>query len=435
MKRPSMLSRALAPSRSWALAAAFAALLPAAMLADWPEARGPAGDGTSTETGLPARWSPAGENLAWRAPYGGRSAPIVVGDRVFLQNTAGAGDSVQERVMCLDANTGRALWEYTFNLYHSDVPAHRVGWASPAADPQTGNVYALGGGGSLHALTRDGKLLWSRSLVEEYGFITTHGGRTTTPILEGDLIILNALSMAWGDLARGGNRYFAIDKRTGQTVWISSPQQRHYDTNYSMPVGATVNETRLVVVGGTDGVFYALKAFTGQPVWHYEVSKRALNTSVVLKGNTVFTTHSEENIGTSQMGRITALDAAAIGAIGPTQIKWTTIGFQGGFASPVLDGDRLYVIDNGAVFGAFDTNTGQMLYRHHLGTIQKASPVLADGKVYIGTENGKFYILKPGAGAVEVLDEDALGAAGAPEPILAPVAVSNGRVFLVSVHP
>ena len=73
--------------------------------------------------------------------------------------------------------------------------------------------------------------------------MTTHGGRTTSPIVEGDKVILNALILAWGDLNRTGNRYFAFDKRTGQTVWISSPQTRHYDTNYSTPIVATIDGT------------------------------------------------------------------------------------------------------------------------------------------------------------------------------------------------
>jgi hypothetical protein len=107
-------------------------------------------------------------------------------------------------------------------------------------------------------------------------------------------------------------------------------------------------------------------------------------------------------------------------------------GWQGGFSSPVLDGDRLYQIDNGANIAAFDVNTGKQLWLQNLGTIQKASPVLADGKLYVGTENGKFFILKPSATGCEILDEDLLGDPMRPEKIIGSVAVSNGRVFVVS---
>src|SRR5215212_8852005 len=93
-------------------------------LGDWPEARGPQRDGVSAEKGLPEKWALNGENFVWRAPYGGRSAPIVMGDHVYVQNPSGRGKDLQERVMCLDANTGKVVWEYKFNIFQSDVPPH-----------------------------------------------------------------------------------------------------------------------------------------------------------------------------------------------------------------------------------------------------------------------------------------------------------------------
>ena len=98
----------------------------------------------------------------------------------------------------------------------------------------------------------------------------------------------------------------------------------------------------------------------------------------------------------------------------------------------MLDGDRLYQIDNGANIAAFDVNGGKQLWLKNLGTIQKASPVLADGKLYVGTENGKFYILKPSATGCEILDEDQLGTEAQPEAIIGSAAVSNGRVHFAS---
>ena len=138
-------------------------LMPAA-ISDWAEWRGPARDGVSLEKNLPVKWSPAGENLAWKAPYGGRSAPIVMGDRIFIQNSVGKGETLQERVVALNADTGKLLWEHRFNIYLSDVPPHRIGWASPVGDPATGNVFVFSGGGSLIGLTPEGKVLWERSL-------------------------------------------------------------------------------------------------------------------------------------------------------------------------------------------------------------------------------------------------------------------------------
>lgn len=407
---------------------AFAFVAPS----DWAEWRGPARDGISNEKNLPTKWSPTGDNLAWKAPYGGRSAPVVMGDHLYLVNTAGQGETLQERLMCFNADNGKLLWEHRFNIYLSDVPPHRVGWASPVGDPATGNVYVFGVGGNLIGLTRDGKVLWERSLGEDFGLLTTHGGRTVSPIIDGDLVIVSGVTFMWGTNGRGGHRFMAFDKKTGETMWISSPGARPYDTTYAPPIIANINGTRLLMQGASDGFVHAIKPQTGEPVWRIEVSKRGLNTGVVVRGTTAILTHSEENLDSSEMGMMIAIDATAKGDLKQDQAKWVVKGWQGGFSSPVLDGDRLYQIDNGANMAAFDVNTGKQLWLKNLGTIQKASPVLADGKVYVGTENGKFFILKPSATGCEILDEDALGTAMHPEAIIASVAVSNGRVYVVS---
>jgi outer membrane protein assembly factor BamB len=398
---------------------------------DWAEWRGPARDGISPEKGLPTKWSPTGDNV-WKVPYGGRSAPIVVGNHIYLQNTAGKGETEQERVMCFNVDNGKLLWEHRFNVYLSDVPPHRVGWASPVGDPQTGNVYVFGVGGTLLGLTKDGNVLWERSLGEDFGLLTTHGGRTVSPIIDGDLVIISGVTFQWGEHGRGAHRFMAFDKKTGETMWISAPGGRPYDTTYAPPIIVNVNGTRLLIQGASDGVVHAIKPQTGEPVWKYEISKRGLNTGVVVHGNTAILTHSEENLDSSEMGMMVAVDAASKGEIKKAQAKWILYGWQGGFSSPVLDGDRLYHVDNGANIAAFDVNTGKQLWLHNLGTIQKASPVFADGKLYVGTENGKFFILKPSATGVEVLDEDQLGTEALPEAIIGSVAVSNGRVFIVS---
>lgn len=407
-------------------------LMPSAIASDWAEWRGPARDGVSLEKGLPTKWSPAGQNLAWKVSYGGRSTPIVIENRVYLQNTAGKGELEQERVMCFDADSGKLLWEHRFNIYLSDVPPHRVGWASPVGDPATGNLYVLGGGGTLLGLSREGKVLWERSLGEDFGLLTTHGGRTVSPIIDGDLVIVSGVTFQWGQHGRGAHRFMAFDKKTGETMWISAPGGRPYDTTYAPPIIANINGTRLLIQGASDGVVHAIKPQTGEPVWKYEISKRGLNTGVVVHGTTAVLTHSEENLDSSEMGLMVAVDANSKGEIKKEQTKWSVYGWQGGFSSPVLDGDRLYHVDNGANIAAFEVNTGKRLWLQNLGTIQKASPVLADGKLYVGTENGKFFIIEPSATGAKILDEDQLGTEQLPEAIIASVAVADGRIYVVS---
>lgn len=407
-------------------------LAAAGLAGDWPDWRGPSRNGTSPEKNLPVKWSPKGENLAWRVPFGGRSAPVVANNRVFLMNTAGQGATLKERVMALDGDTGKTVWEYSYNVFLSDVPPHRASWASPSVDPETGNVFTFGVGGTLIGFTRDGKKLWERSLVEEMGLVTTHGGRTVSPVIEGPYVIVSGITTGWGEQARAGQRFMAFDKNTGDAIWVSSPGGRPYDTTYSPPVIADVDGTRMIMAGGGDGTVHALKVWTGEPVWKYEISKRGVNTGVALNGTTAIVSHSEENLDTSEMGLLAAIDAKARGAIGKEHIKWQMKGWQGGFSSPVVDGDRLYQVDNGANLFAFDVNTGKTLWQHNLGTIQKASVVFGDGKIYVGSENGRFWILKPGQEKVEVLSEHQLGTEQAPEAIIASVAISDGRIVLVT---
>ncbi len=407
-------------------------------LGDWPEARGPNRDGVSQETGLPDKWALNGQNMLWRVPYGGRSAPIVMGNRVYVQNPAGRGAEMQERVMALDADTGKVVWEYKFNIFQSDVPPHRVGWASPAADPETGNIYALGVGAEAVALSKEGKLLWSRSIGEEFAAFTTHGGRTMSPIIDGDLVIVSAAISSWGTQGNRAHRFLALDKRTGDIVWVASPGGRPYDTAYALPTIATINGLRLLIAGTGDGAVHAMKPQTGEKVWSFVAAKRAVNTGVVVKGTNVIVSHGDENLDTSELGMIGVIDGSQTGDIKTT--KWVMKGDQFGFSSPVIDGTRVYQVENGSRLKAFDLESGRELWRQPLGTVQKAPLVLADGKLYVGTESGKFFIVRPRADKAEVLSEVELPISkdsvqqqeGTPEPILAGAAVSRGRVFFVS---
>ncbi|MBI3049620.1 MAG: PQQ-binding-like beta-propeller repeat protein [Acidobacteria bacterium] len=407
-------------------------------IGDWPEMRGPNRDGVSRETGLIDTWRLNGENFLWRAPYGGRSAPIVVGNRVYVQNPAARGTNLQERVMALDADTGKVIWEHKFNLYQSDVPAHRVGWASPAADPETGNIYALSGGAEVIALSRDGKRLWSRSFGEEFAAFTTHGGRTMSPVVDGDLVIVSAAVSNWGAMAGRAHRFIALDKRTGDVVYMANPGGRPYDTAYASPLIATINGIRLLIAGLGDGGIHAIKPQTGERVWSFPAAKRAINTGVGVRGNYVFVSHGDENLEGNELGLLAAIDGSQSGDI--KTAKWAIKGIEFTYSPPVVDGSRLYQIDNGSHLRAFDLEAGNQLWELELGTAQKAPPVLADGKIYVGTDNGTFHIIRPRADRGEMLSKVELpnsvnsccGSEGTPEQILAGAAVSRGRIFFVS---
>ena len=133
--------------------------------------------------------------------------------------------------MCFDADTGKVLWEHKFNVFHTDIVSDRARLDQPgrrSRDRQ--RLRPRHPGPALLLRRKDGKVLWQHSLTEEYGRITGYGGRVTSPIVDGDLVILGMVNASWGDQARGGNRFVAFDKKTGDVVWWSRarrPAQGH----------------------------------------------------------------------------------------------------------------------------------------------------------------------------------------------------------------
>ena len=179
--------------------------------ADWTHWRGPFQTGVSPDKGLPDKIA---ANVIWCALYGGRSTPLVLNGRVYLINydsekTMVGGkvkdvpETIEERVMCLDANTGKKIWEHKFPVFHTDIVTSRLGWTNLAADPKTGHIYAHGTQGLFMCLTKDGKLVWQHSMSEEYGRVTGYGGRITSPVIDEDLAILGMVNSSWGSRPRG----------------------------------------------------------------------------------------------------------------------------------------------------------------------------------------------------------------------------------------
>ena len=185
----------------------------------------------------------------------------------------------------------------------------------------------------------------------------------------------------------------ALDKRTGEVAYLANPGGRPYDTAYASPIVTTINGMRLLISGLGDGGMHAIKTQTGEKVWSFAMSKRAINTGAVVRGNDVFVSHGDENLEGNELGMIAALDGAQTGDLKAT--KWAVKGIEFTYSPPLVDGSRLYQIDNGSHLRAFDTATGKELWELALGTAQKAAPILADGKIYVGTDNGTFHIVRP----------------------------------------
>jgi outer membrane protein assembly factor BamB len=393
----------------------------------------------SRETGLPEKLSlpggpaGAGEGLLWSVPEGGRSTPVISGGQVYVLNNAGQGVDEEERILALDALTGKTLWEHRFSIFLTDIPSSRVGWASPVVDPETGQVYAHGVQGTFLCLDRAGKLVWERSLHEEYGVISGYGGRTHTPIVDEDLVIISFLNSSWGPHARGSHRYVAFNKGTGAVVWWAEPGGPPYDTTYSTPVVAVVGGVRLLIGGNADGGVYALKVRTGEKVWGFKASERGINVSVVCGGDRVYLAHSEENIDSVAMGRVVCIDATGTGDVTKTHEVWRLDEVPAGYSSPALHDGTLYICDNSANLLAIDAASGKLRWKHSVGTVMKGSPVVADGKIYVGEVNGKFLILKPGKDSCETVSEVAFTRPdGTVVEIFGSPAIANGRVYFTT---
>ena len=257
-------------------------------LGDWPEARGANRDGKSAETGLPSSWDLKGTNLLWRVPFGGRSAPIVMGNRVYVQNPSGRGPSLQERVMALDADTGKVLWEYKFNIFQSDVPA-----------PSRGMGLACRRSGDRQRLRarrrRDARRAVaptaSRSGSDRSAKSSPHSRRTAAGRCRR---LSTAISSSSARPCRTGARRrrarIASSRSTSARAKscmcrtrVAARTTRRTPLRYI----ATINGTRLLIVGLGDGGIHAIKPQTGEKVWSFVAAKRAINTGVVVSGNTV----------------------------------------------------------------------------------------------------------------------------------------------------
>lgn len=416
------------------LAFLLSSALPAA---EWPQWRGPFHDGTTPETGLVSTWSKEGENLAWRVDFTGRSTPVVFDGKVCANGRVGADETRQGVVACFDAGTGRLLWEHRYPVYHTTVPWNRVGWASVAGDPESGLLFAQGVHGMFWAFDADsGEVVWSRFLAEELGFLSGYGGRTQTPLVDGDRVIVTFASSGWGNQAAPRHRVYAFDKKSGVLVWVATPGGMPADMNaQSTPQVLVVEGRRLYVHGNGDGRIYAQDAATGETVWSYHLSKRGINTTVLVDGTTVYAAHSEENPDTPDQARVVALDGTGTGDVTKTHEKWRTqLGV--GFASPALHEGTLYLLDNAANLHAVDAATGEPKWQIELGTVGKASPVVADGKLYVTEVNGRFHILKVPTGeetAPTPLDQDELNMPeGRYAEIYGSPAVAYGRVYFTT---
>jgi outer membrane protein assembly factor BamB len=336
-----------------------------------------------------------------------------------------------EKVLCLDAATGKKLWENVFNVYLSDVPAERVGWSAVVADPASNTVFAHGVCGVFTAIdAATGAKKWQRSLHEEFGFLSTYGGRTNIPVVFEDLVIASAVVTGWGDTARPAHRFLGMDKATGEVRWMNGTKELPEDTTYSTPSLADFGGSAALVFGSSDGSVWNFQLRTGQPVWNFKLSRRGINTAPLVAGDTVYVSQSEENLDNTSMGSATVFKATGAGDITATNAIWQKKGVMDGRSMPVVLGDRVYFVDDGAKVYAFDRQTGAPVGRPQklLGTIVRGSPLVADGKLFICSTGG-WHVLEPTKDGLKFVSRMRLDEAD--EVTASPIA-SRGLLYLTT---
>jgi outer membrane protein assembly factor BamB len=392
---------------------------------DWPYWRGPQHNGVSTLKNLPDQWDPEGgegSNLLWkREDLGTKSTPIVMNGKLYTLCRHGARTKQDsEKVVCLDTKTGETLWENRFNVYLSDVPAERVGWSSVVGDPETGDVFALGVCGLFLCIDGEtGETKWQHSLHEEYGLLSTYGGRTNFPVIHEDNVIVSAVLINWGEHAKPRHQFLAFDKRNGQPVWMNGTRVLPEDTTYSSPVLGVINGQAAVVCGSGDGGLHAFQPRTGKLLWTYNVSNHGLNVTPVIAEGRVYCGHGEENLDDTKMGAVFGVDGSLTGDITKSGEVWRVKELVVGRSTPLFVEGKLYVIDDRAKLHILDADTGEELGLQPLGSVQRSSPLYADGKIYAITENGVWYTLRPEGNGVEVVHKQRLSGESHASPIAA----------------
>jgi outer membrane protein assembly factor BamB len=381
-----------APHARALTAAVLAAALPVSgtLGADWPHWRGPTRTGESPERNLPVRWSTI-ENVSWKLPLptGSGSTAIVSGDRVFLS----VADGLEVALWCVERRSGRVAWKRA--LGSSEGHAHRKhNMSTPSPVVGDGRVFAMTGNGVVRGFTVDGKELWVRDLQKDYGKFGLQWGYGSSPLLEGGVLYVQVLhgshtqepSYLLGlEPATGENR-FRVERRTSAT--------RESPDAYTTPAVARRDGKAEIVVTGAD-VVTGHDPATGRELWRASglnpgnEGNYRLVASPVAVGDIV--------VAPTRVRPMLTLRAFGRGDVSESHLLWS---FDRGpdVPTPATDGTHLYVVTDKGVLWCLDLRTGKPFYgpeRLAVGTYS-ASPLLADGKVYLTSEDGLTTVVKAG---------------------------------------
>ncbi|HUG53485.1 MAG TPA: PQQ-binding-like beta-propeller repeat protein [Vicinamibacteria bacterium] len=406
---------------------------------NWPQWRGPEGQGISRETGLPSAWTGT-ENVAWKTaiPGRGHSSPVVWGNRVFLTTAVegevtapgakgvahtidgqpfvhpagvGADRTHTLKVLALDADTGRLLWERTaWEGLPYDTRHQKGSFASPTPVTDGHAVYAFFGSEGLYAYDFDGTLLWK---VDLGGIATMGVGVGTSPVPYRDLLILQC------DEDNGEKSFLtALDRKTGKAVWRVP---RKIQVSWATPIVVRAAGRDELVTSGTEAVI-AYDPATGRELWR----------SRGLESNAVPSPVAGEDVVVLSAGYpakvAMAVKPGGSGDVtGSPRVLWTYNKGTAYVPSPILYDGHVYLMTDKGLVTCLDAHTGEVKYegaRTPTPGSFMASPVAYEGMILLFSEDGDTHVLKAGP-RHEVLRTNPLG-----EPIFASPAISRGRIFI-----
>jgi outer membrane protein assembly factor BamB len=417
----------------------FAALGAPLSAENWPHWRGPVASGVSSETGLPLKWSDS-ENVAWKAKLGGTgvSSPIVWGDQVFVTSQIGTGQSrVGPRLgQGQDANAaerglsktgaggdktlrfvveafsradGRRLWAHAVAAEGELPPVHdkhNLASASPVTDGA--RVYAVFGSGQVVAVDLNGKPLWTRHLGKEFAPFDINWGNGSSPIVYKNSLILVCYH-------ERSSYLLALDSQTGKQLWKTDRPRGVL--SYSTPLVVPAPSGDELIVNSTVGI-EAYDPSTGRALWHFNEANQFPIPVAMHHDGVIYLSRGYRS------GPYAAFRPGGRGDISKTHVLWHVPTGAPYISSLVHYNGLLYMAGDVGVVTCVDAKTGERVWRERLGGVYTASPVAADGKVYLLSESGETIVLKAGR-TPEVLARNAIAGR-----ILASPAISSGRLFI-----
>jgi outer membrane protein assembly factor BamB len=382
---------------------------------NWPEFRGPTGQGLATDEGLPTEWGPS-KNVAWKQsiPGKGWSSPIVYGRRIYLTTSVPvAGSSSQDeslRALCLNAQDGRILWDK--EVIRQDggrAPAihGKNSHASPTPLTDGKHLYVHFGHQGTACMDLDGKVVW-RNTELPYEPVHGNGG---SPILAGEALVFSA---------DGGDSRFvvALSRKTGQVLWKTAREgEPDRKFSFSTALAITVNGRQQIVSPGSE-VVNAYDARTGQEIWRVHYGGYSVIPRPVYGHGLVFICTGYDT------PTLMAIRPDGQGDVTESHVAWEIRKAVPHAPSPLLVGDELYLVSDNGVASCLDARTGRVYWQQRLGGNYSASPFHAGGKIYFQSEDGTGTVVKA-AKEFERLARNPLG-----ERTLASVAVANRALFI-----